>query len=61
MMISAQQWTGDERTENMSDALAALGLDSSAKETGDGIVCVVIPHTDGSSIPSSTADIAWGK
>lgn len=59
-MTSAQQWTDEERAERISEALVALGLDASTEETGGGIVCIVIPHTDGGVISWGTADVTWG-
>jgi len=59
-MTSAQQWTDEERAERISEALVALGLDAGAEETGGGIVCIVIPHTDGGVISWGTADVTWG-
>lgn len=60
MTNAAPEWTEEERAEKIAAALTGLGLDASAEDTGGGIVCVVIPHTDGGVISWGTADVTWG-
>jgi hypothetical protein len=60
MTTSAQEWTEEERAEKIAEALVALGMDASAEDTGGGIVCIVIPRTDGGAISWGTADVTWG-
>jgi len=57
---AAEEWTEEGRAEKIAEALTGLGLDASAEDTGGGIVCVVIPHTDGGAISWGTADVTWG-
>jgi hypothetical protein len=57
---SEQEWTDEERTEKIAEALTGLGIDASAEDTGGGIVCIVIPRTDGGAISWGTADVTWG-
>ena len=59
-MTSAQEWTEEERMEKIAQAIMALGLDASTEGTGGGIVCIVIPRTDGGAISWGTADLTWG-
>jgi hypothetical protein len=59
-MTSAQEWTEEERTEKIAEALTALGLDASTEDTGGGIVCIVIPRTNGGAISRGIADLTWG-
>jgi len=59
-MTSAQEWTEEERMEKIAQAIMALGLDASTEDTGGGIVCIVIPRTDGGAISWGTADLTWG-
>jgi hypothetical protein len=56
----AQEWTEEERAEKIAEALTGLGLDASTEDTGGGIICVVIPRTDGGAIFWGTADVTWG-
>lgn len=60
MTTPAQEWTEEERAEKIAEALTGLGLDSSTEDTGGGIICVVIPRTDGGAIFWGTADYTWG-
>jgi AcrR family transcriptional regulator len=57
---AAEERTEEERAEKIAETLTGLGLDASAEDTGGGIVCVVIPHTDGGAISWGTADVTWG-
>jgi AcrR family transcriptional regulator len=57
---AAEEWTEEERAEKIAEALASLGLDASAEDTGGGIVCVVTPRAAGGSISWGTADVTWG-
>jgi hypothetical protein len=56
----AQEWTEEERAEKIAEALTGLGLDASTEDTGGGIICIVIPRTNGGSIFWGTADVTWG-
>jgi hypothetical protein len=60
MTNAAEDWTEEERAERIAETLAGLGLDASAEDTGGGIVCVVVPRTDGGAISWGTADVTWG-
>lgn len=60
MTNATEEWTEEERAEKIVGALTALGLDASAEDTGGGIVCIVIPRTDGGAISWGTADVTWG-
>lgn len=60
MTNAAEEWTEEERAGKIAEALTGLGLDASAEDTGGGIVCVVIPRTEGGVISWGTADITWG-
>ncbi len=60
MTDAAQEWTEEERAEKIAETLTRLGLEASAEDSGGGIVCVVIPHTDGGAISWGTADVKWG-
>jgi hypothetical protein len=55
-----QELTEEERAEKIAEALAGLGLDASTEDTGGGIICIVIPRTDGGAIFWGTADVTWG-
>jgi hypothetical protein len=55
---SAQEWTEEERAEKIAEAFADLGVDANAGDTGGGIVCIVIPRTDGGAFWWGTADVA---
>jgi hypothetical protein len=60
MTTSSQEWTDEERAEKVAEALVSLGLSASAEDTGGGIICVVVPRTDGGAISWGTADATWG-
>ena len=60
MTNKTEELNEEDRAERIAEALAGLGVDASAEDTGGGIVCVVIPHTDGGAISWGTADVNWG-
>jgi hypothetical protein len=55
----AQEWTEEERAEKIAEALTGLGLEAGTEDTGGGIICIVIPRTDGGAIFWGTADVTW--
>ena len=40
----SEEWTEEERTEKIAEAIMVLVLDASTEDTGGGIVCIVIPR-----------------
>jgi hypothetical protein len=57
---TVQVWIEEERAEKIAEALKGLGLVACAEDTGGGIVCIVIPSTNGGAIFWGTADVTWG-